>query len=49
MKRRTLFVVIGFIFLISQMGFVPIVLVGGFIAFGFGWYWFFARDKIWRD
>jgi len=39
----------GFVFLILQMGVVPIVLVGGFIAFGFGWYWFYARDKIWRE
>ena len=41
--------VIGFIFLISQMGVVPILLVGGFICFGFGWYWLYARDKIWRE
>ena len=41
--------IIGFVFLILQMGVVPIVLVGGFIAFGFGWYWFYARDKIWRE
>ena len=31
------------------MGVVPIMLVGGFIAFGFGWYWFYARDLIWRE
>jgi mannitol/fructose-specific phosphotransferase system IIA component (Ntr-type) len=31
------------------MGTVPILLVGGFISFGFGWYWFYARDKIWRE
>jgi amino acid transporter len=41
--------IIGFIFLIIQMGIIPIILVGGFIFFGFGWYWFFARDKIWRE
>jgi amino acid transporter/mannitol/fructose-specific phosphotransferase system IIA component (Ntr-type) len=41
--------IVGFIFLISQMGFVPIILVGGFICFGFGWYWLYARDKIWRE
>ncbi len=41
--------IIGFIFLIVQMGAVPIILVGGFISFGFLWYWFYARDKIWRE
>ncbi len=41
--------IIGFIFLILQMGLIPIILVGAFISFGFGWYWFFARDKIWRE
>ena len=41
--------IIGFILLISQMGVMPILLVGGFIAFGFGWYWVYARDKIWRE
>jgi amino acid transporter/mannitol/fructose-specific phosphotransferase system IIA component (Ntr-type) len=41
--------IIGFVFLILQMGVVPILLVGGFISFGFGWYWFYARDKIWRE
>ena len=41
--------IIGFIFLISQMGVLPILLVGGFICFGFGWYWFYARDVIWRE
>jgi mannitol/fructose-specific phosphotransferase system IIA component (Ntr-type) len=41
--------IVGFIFLILQMGFLPIILVGGFIAFGFGWYLIYARDKIWRE
>jgi mannitol/fructose-specific phosphotransferase system IIA component (Ntr-type) len=41
--------VVGFIFLIIQMGLVPLILVGGFISFGFGWYWIYARDKIWRE
>jgi mannitol/fructose-specific phosphotransferase system IIA component (Ntr-type) len=31
------------------MGPVPMLLVGIFILFGFCWYWFFARDKIWRE
>jgi len=39
----------GFVFLIIQMGLVPMLLVGSFIGFGFCWYWFFARDKIWRE
>jgi APA family basic amino acid/polyamine antiporter len=41
--------IICYSFLIIEMGFVPLVLVGCFIGFGFGWYWFFARDKIWRE
>jgi amino acid transporter len=39
----------GLIFLIFEMGLIPIILVGIFILFGFCWYWFFARDKIWRE
>ena len=41
--------IIGFVFLIAQMGTTPIILVGGFISFSFLWYWFYARDKIWRE
>ena len=41
--------IIGFIFLIVQMGALPIILVSGFISFSFLWYWFYARDKIWRE
>jgi amino acid transporter/mannitol/fructose-specific phosphotransferase system IIA component (Ntr-type) len=41
--------IIGFVLLIIQMGLIPILLVGCFISFGFGWYWFYARDKIWRE
>ena len=40
---------IGLIFLIFEMGLVPMLIVGVFILFGFLWYWFFARDKIWRE
>ena len=36
-------------FLIFEMGITSIVLVGLFVLFGFCWYWFFARDKIWRE
>ena len=41
--------IIGYSFLIIGMGLISLVLVGCFIGFGFGWYWFFARDKIWRE
>jgi len=41
--------IICYAFLIFEMGIVPIALVGIFIIFGFGWYCFFARDKIWRE
>ncbi|MCK4995457.1 MAG: PTS sugar transporter subunit IIA, partial [Thermoplasmatales archaeon] len=37
------------VFLIFEMGLVPMLIVGVFILFGFLWYWFFARDKIWRE
>ncbi len=39
----------GFIFILTQMGVLPMLLVGCFICFGFWWYWFYARDKIWRE
>ena len=41
--------VFGLVFLIFEMGLVPMLLVGVFILFGFLWYWFFARDKVWRE
>ena len=41
--------IFGLVFLIFEMGLIPMILVGGFILFGFLWYWFFARDKIWRE
>jgi hypothetical protein len=31
------------------MGLTPLILVGCFVSFGFCWYWFYARDKIWRE
>jgi basic amino acid/polyamine antiporter, APA family len=40
---------VGLVFLLIEMGLIPLLLVGGFILFGFSWYWFFARDKIWRE
>jgi len=39
----------GLIFLIFEMGLIPMIIVGVFILFGFLWYWFYARDKIWRE
>ena len=41
--------IICYAFLIFEMGIVSMALVGIFIIFGFTWYWFFARDKIWRE
>jgi len=41
--------IIGLIFLIIEMGFIPMSIVGCFIGIGFLWYWFYARDKIWRE
>lgn len=41
--------IIGYSFLIIQMGNILLLLVGLFIGFAFLWYWFFARDKIWRE
>ena len=40
---------VGLVFLLIEMGLIPLLLVGGFILFGFSWYWFFARDKVWRE
>ncbi len=41
--------IVGYSFLIIQMGVAPLIFVGCFIFTGFLWYWFFARDKIWRE
>ena len=41
--------IFGFVFLIVQMGVVPIIFVGCFVSFSFLWYCFYARDKIWRE
>ncbi|MBN1281298.1 MAG: amino acid permease [Candidatus Thermoplasmatota archaeon] len=41
--------IIGYGVLIWQMGWFPLALVGCFIGAGLLWYWFFARDKIWRE
>ena len=39
----------GLVFLIIEMGALPMILVCVFILIGFLWYWFYARDKIWRE
>ncbi len=41
--------IFGLVFLIFEMGLIPMFIVGFFILFGFLWYWFYARDKIWRE
>ncbi|MFE3845620.1 amino acid permease [Thermoplasmatota archaeon] len=41
--------IFGLVFLIFEMGLIPMIIVGFFILFGFSWYWFYARDKIWRE
>ena len=41
--------IIGYSFLIFEMGSITLFLVGCFVGFAFLWYWFFARDKIWRE
>jgi APA family basic amino acid/polyamine antiporter len=41
--------IIGYSLLILEMGVFPLAFVGCFVLAGFGWYWFFARDKIWRE
>jgi len=41
--------ILGYSFLIFEMGWITLVFVGCFIGFGFAFYWFFARDKIWRE
>jgi amino acid transporter len=41
--------IIGCSFLIIEMGLIIILFIGCFIGIGFCWYWFFARDKIWRE
>jgi len=44
-----IFGILGLLFLIFEMGIIPMIFVGIFILFGFCWYWIYARDKIWRE
>ena len=41
--------IFGLIFLIIEMGIIPMLIVGFFILFSLSWYLIFARDKIWRE
>ncbi|UCF49961.1 MAG: amino acid permease [Thermoplasmatales archaeon] len=41
--------ILGLLFLIFEMGIIPMLFVGWFFLFGFSWYLLFARDKIWRE
>jgi len=41
--------IVGYSFLIFGMGITQLVFVGLFISAGFGWYWLYARDRIWRE
>ncbi len=41
--------IIGYVFLISQMGVIPILIVGVFIIFGLSWYFIYTRKKIKRE
>ena len=41
--------IIGYGFLLFEMGTIPLIFVGCFIVAGLSWYWFYARDKIWRE
>jgi len=41
--------IFGLIFLIIEMGLIPMLIVAFFILFSFLWYIIFARDKIWRE
>jgi amino acid transporter len=41
--------ILGLLFLVFEMGIIPMIFVGAFILFGFCWYWIFAHDKIWRE
>ncbi|MDI6916694.1 MAG: amino acid permease [Thermoplasmatales archaeon] len=40
---------VGYIFLIFEMGIIPILIVGGFILCGLGWYLIYASGKIKRE
>jgi mannitol/fructose-specific phosphotransferase system IIA component (Ntr-type) len=41
--------IIGYVFLIFEMGTVPLLIVGIFIVFGLSWYLIYARSKIKRE
>jgi amino acid transporter/mannitol/fructose-specific phosphotransferase system IIA component (Ntr-type) len=41
--------IVGYSFLIFEMGFIPLILVGVFIVLGLGWYFVYAHGKIKRE
>jgi mannitol/fructose-specific phosphotransferase system IIA component (Ntr-type) len=41
--------IIGYVFLIFEMGIVPLLIVGVFIICGLCWYWIYASGKIKRE
>ena len=41
--------IVGLVLLLTQMGVLPMVLVGCFIGGSLLWYRVYARDKIWRE
>lgn len=43
-----IFGIVTSLFLISQMGALPIIFSFGLIVLGAAWYWFYARDKVAR-
>jgi len=41
--------ILGPVWLISQMGWLPMLFAGGLVVFGSLWYWYFARGRVTRD
>lgn len=44
-----IFGIAGYLFLIFEMGIIPILIVGVFILCSLGWYWLYASGKIKRE
>ena len=44
-----IFGIVGYGFLLFEMGTIPLILVGVFIILGLGWYFFYAHGKIKRE
>jgi amino acid transporter/mannitol/fructose-specific phosphotransferase system IIA component (Ntr-type) len=43
-----IFGVLSSLYMISQMGALPIIFSSGLIVLGIAWYWFYARDRVLR-